>query len=198
MSTIINGYWIKKREFWPSVMLAKLYAFRHHSIMSLVRIKVEEIRENESEPGPKMFEWQTKDYIEIQKAYQADPNFVEIQVFDRKQKYFIRWLDYMGGFSVEEMIEELMLPWTHDWYDGRVGEGTMNYQQADVMGDWLDADVHNGRYFYTPIISTRDPTNAYIYDLWPPIVKDLRRVGGLLMDGVEEAPIPVYVDYSKC
>jgi len=193
MSIRISGYWVKKRHFWESVKLAKMYAFRHHEVLKIVERRVAEYRRQDKSA----WDYEREEYPKLVRDFQADPHFVEIQAFEKGHRYFIRWIDYMGGFGVDDMIGELLLPWELCAYDGRVDEGTITYDQADKMADWMDGLVNNGLFFYIPIIAKLDPTRAVIQDLWPPIIKDLRRAGTLMHDGMDSAPIPVFVDYDK-
>lgn len=193
MSLRLDGYWVKKSHLWESVKLAKMYTWRHHSVMHAVADKFAEHRAN----GGRGFDFEKNVYPGIVEAYQADPDFVEIQVFDRHSKFFIRWIDHMSGFRTSEMVKELMLPWKHVWYDGRVGEGSISTNRAWEIEKWFDEGVNNGMYFVIPILQRRDPTRAHIFDIWPPMIKDLRRVGEMMHDGMDMAPIPVFVDYRK-
>lgn len=194
MSVHINGYWVKKSHLLPSIKLARMYAWRHHTIFTVVRNKVAEWEEQ----GKKSYEWEREEYPEIVRLYQADPHFTEVVAYDWGKRYFIRWVDHMSGISPQDMIDELLLPWKHEWYDGRVMEGTINNDRAWAMADKMDEFTADGTYFYIPIIRKTDPIKAIIWDIWPPAIRELRRVGALLNDGVDSAPIPVFVDYRKC
>ena len=193
MSIRIDGYWVKKSHLLPSIRLAKMYAWRHHTIFEVVERKSNEwIAE-----GKKSWQWEKEEFPKIVQIYQADPHFTEVQVFDWHTRYFLRWVDWMSGFQVNEMIEELMLPWKHEWYDGRVGEGTISNDRAWEMSDRMDEDLGNGLYFYIPIIKKLDPVRAILWDIWPPMIKDLQTVGTMMNDGMDSAPIPVFVDYRQ-
>lgn len=198
MTVALEGAWVPI-DSWPRARnLAMMYTWRHHALMHRVRddIAAIDIRLPE-ERFRGIHQYRTTEFEQLAQDYHADPDFVTAQLFFYKDVFFMQWRSFMQGFSVKDMIEELMLPWTEVSYFSSHGKG-INISQSDAhfFHRKIDRDILNRNYLMSPILQHDDPINAYGWDVWPPLIQEFNEVEILVHDGVQ-APIPVFHDYDK-
>lgn len=160
MSTVMYCWRVKKKDFWPTMHTLKQDALKNHGAMV---VAAELRRKLLSQQIDTVSRAQVEYDEDMQRVFQADnTGLLAMQIFDEGRTWLVRPL--YCGFSLEEQIQRLKLPFREVWYDGRVGEGSPG---GETKADWLDDRIASGEYLVHIILGVREPFNAVVFDLWP-------------------------------